>query len=113
MAAVRCAASPSLHIRESSAAPDVRQLVGVVETAERVESCDVEAMFLSLCIEDIEAGRAAAHEDVVEIHLRSVHHVQLVVAAGVLDIARQQQNTDGGGAPCQLQQVPDEAEALP
>ena len=46
--------------RESSAAHDASQVLTAVEAAERVESCDGEAVLLSFGLEDIEAGRAAA-----------------------------------------------------
>ena len=97
---------------ESSAAPDGAQVLAAVEAAERVESCNGEAVLLSFGLEDIEAGRAAAHEDVVEVRLRPVHHVLLVTAAGALNITRKRQHTDDGGTAYHLQKVPDEAEAL-
>ena len=50
--------------RESSTAPDACQFLTAVEAAEWVESGDGEAVLLSFSLEDIEAGRAAAHEDV-------------------------------------------------
>ena len=66
-------------------------MFSAAETAEGVEGCNGEAVLLPLCLQDSEADRAAAHEDVVEIGLRPVLHVELVVAAGVPDIAWQWQ----------------------
>ena len=45
---------------ESSAAPDGAQVLAAVEAAERVESCNGEAVLLPFGLEDIEDGRAAA-----------------------------------------------------
>ena len=71
------------------------------------------AMLPPFGLEDIEDGQAPSHENVSEIRLRPVHHLLLVTAARALYIARKQQHTDDGGAACYLQEVPDEAEALP
>ena len=50
--------------RQPRAALNVGEVISVVETAERVEGCNGEAVLLPLCLQDIEAGRAARHEDV-------------------------------------------------
>ena len=99
--------------RESDTALDGGQVLAVVEAAERVEGCDGEAVLLPLGLEDIGDGLTPAQENLGEVRLRPVHHVMIVAAAGTLYIARKRQHTDDGGAAYQLQEVPDEAEALP
>ena len=98
---------------ESSTACEGTQVLAAVEAAEWVESCNGEAVLLPFGLEDIEAGGAAPQENVGEVRLRPVHHVLLITSAGALYIAWKRQHTDDGGAAYHLQEVPDEAEALP